>query len=106
MALESAFKSNLIKELQRLYPGAVILKTDANQIQGIPDQLILFGDRWAAFEAKRSEHSPHRPNQDYYVDLLNRMSYASFVFPQNKEAFLDEIQQALRPRRSARLFER
>lgn len=103
MALESKFKSDLIKEIERLYPGAIVLKTDANQLQGIPDQLILYGDRWAAFEAKRSESSAHRPNQDYYVDLFDRMSYAAFVYPQNKEVFLNELQQALRPGRRARL---
>lgn len=106
MPLESSFKAELIKEIKRRFPGAVVLKTDANQIQGIPDQLILFGDQWAAFEAKRSQYAPHRPNQDYYVDLFNRMSYATFVYPQNKETFLNELQQTFRPHRSTRLFER
>lgn len=102
MPLESKFKSDLIAEIERLYPGAIVLKTDANQIQGIPDQLILYGDRWAAFEAKRSEHAPHQRNQDYYVGLFNKMSYATFVYPQNKEVFLYELQQALRPGRRTR----
>jgi len=103
MPLESKFKSDLIRDIERLYPGAIVLKTDANQIQGIPDQIILYGDHWAAFEAKRSDSSPHRPNQDYYVNLFNNMSYAAFVYPQNKEVFLHELQQALRPGRRARL---
>lgn len=103
MPLESDFKSKLIAEIERQYPGAIVLKTDANQIQGIPDQLILFGDRWAAFEAKRSKNSPKRPNQEYYVRLFNEMSYAAFVYPQNKEVFLDELQQAFRSNRRARV---
>jgi hypothetical protein len=106
MALESRFKAELIAEIERRFPGAVVLKTDANQIQGIPDQLILYGDRWAAFEAKRSEFAPHRPNQDYYVSLFNDMSYAAFVNPHNMEVFLNELQQALRPRRSTRFSKR
>lgn len=106
MPLESQFKAKLIREIQRLYPGAIVLKTDANQIQGIPDQIILYENRWAAFEAKRSERAPHRPNQDYYVGLFNEMSYAAFVYPQNKEVFLDELQQALRPGRSTRFLKR
>lgn len=103
MPLESRFKTELIKKLRRLYPGAIILKNDANYLQGIPDQLILFGDRWAAFEAKRSESSPHQPNQDYYVEYMNEMSYASFVYPENEEVFLHELQRSLRPRGVARL---
>jgi len=106
MDLESKFKSDLIKEIERQYPGAFVIKTDANQIQGIPDQLILYGDRWAMFEAKRSISSPHQRNQDYYVGLFNEMSYATFVYPQNKEVFLNELQQALRSRRKARLSQR
>lgn len=103
MPLESKFKTELIKEIKRQYPGAIVLKTDANQVQGIPDQLILYGQRWAAFEAKRSETASHQPNQDYYVDLFNEMSYASFVYPENKEVFLYELQQALRSGRRTRL---
>jgi hypothetical protein len=96
MPLESNFKNKLITEIQKRFPGAIVLKTAANQIQGIPDNLILFGSRWAAFEAKRYIDSPIQPNQEYYVDLLNKMSYASFVYPQNKEEFLNDLQYALR----------
>jgi len=102
MVLESKFKSDLIREIERLFPGAIILKTDANQIQGFTDNFILYGTRWAAFEAKRDIYSPHRPNQDYYVNLLNKMSYASFVYPQNKEDFLNELQQTFRLSRRTR----
>jgi hypothetical protein len=103
MALESKFKSELIAEIKRQFPGAVVLKTDANQIQGIPDQLILWGSRWAAFEAKRSMTAPHQPNQDYYVGLFDQMSFARFVYPENEEVFLYELQQAFRTRRRARV---
>lgn len=103
MTLESEFKSELIREIKKQYPGAIVLKTDANQIQGIPDQLILYNDRWAAFEAKRSQYSSRRPNQEYYVDIFNSMSYAAFVYPQNKEVFLYELQQALRSTGRTRL---
>jgi hypothetical protein len=106
MPLESVFKTKLIEEIKRQYPGAIILKNDANYLQGIPDHLILFRNHWAAFEAKAHKTASHRPNQDYYVDLLNDMSYAAFVYPQNKEVFLDELQQALRPNRGARILKR
>lgn len=103
MPLESDFKSKLIEEIERLYPGAVILKNDANSRQGVLDQLILYGPRWAMFEAKRSKTASHRPNQDYYVQLFNKMSFAKFVYPENKEEFLDELHQALRVTRRTRL---
>jgi hypothetical protein len=102
MPLESKFEKELILELKRLYPGCIILKNDANYMQGLPDRLILYGTKWAAFEVKAHEHAKHQPNQDYYVRLLNDMSYATFVYPQNKEVFLDELQQALGPRRRTR----
>lgn len=97
MALESKFKSQLIADIQRLYPGAIILKTDANQIQGMVDNIILYENRWAGFEAKRSKFSPFRPNQNYYIRLLNQMSFAQAVYPENKEEFLYDLQLALRP---------
>lgn len=104
MARESQFEAALIRELRRLYPGCVILKNDGNSLQGFPDRLILFEDKWAAFEVKAFGNARRRPNQEYYIELLNNMSYASFVHPQNKETFLDELQQTLRPGRTARIF--
>lgn len=101
--LENKFKTKLIKDLKQLFPGCLVVHLDPNEIQGIPDILILYKDKWAALEGKKHFNSPHRPNQDYYVDLMNEMSYASFIFPENKEEVLYELQQALRPRRSSRI---
>lgn len=106
MKRENKFQSNLIDELEELFPGCIVLKTNPNYIQGFPDLLILFKNHWAALECKRSEHEVHQPNQDYYVDILGKMSYASFIFPENKEEVLDELQQTFKPRRSARVSKR
>lgn len=95
--LESQFQAALIKELRVLFPGCVILKNDANYFPGIPDLLILFGDRWATLEVKRSETAKVRPNQAYYVDQMNAMSFSSFIYPENREQVLDDLQSALRP---------
>lgn len=103
MARESRFEQELIEELMREYPGAVILKNDSSFFQGIPDRLILYGPRWGAFEVKSHATARHQQNQDYYVDLFNKMSFASFVYPQNKESFLNEIRKTLRPSRGARV---
>lgn len=101
--LESVFKKRLINRILREFPGAIVLKADANYIQGITDNFILFDDKWAAFEAKRNRFAKHQPNQDYYVDLLNSMSYASFVYPENEEQFIYELQKSFRPNRSTRI---
>jgi len=96
MALESKFQSNLIKELKNIFPGCMILKNDANYIQGIPDILILYKKNWAMLECKKAYDSPAQPNQPYYVDLMDRMSFASFIYPENKEEVLDGLQSAFR----------
>ena len=106
MRRESKFQHDLIKEIKELFPGCIVMKNDPNYIQGIPDLLVLYKNKWAALECKRSEHEPHQPNQDYYVALMDEWSYASFVYPENKEVVLDELQSALQPRRSARISKR
>lgn len=94
--VESKFQSILIKELKERFKGCVVVKNDANYMQGIPDLTIYYGNRWAMLETKRSENAPHRPNQDYYVSLFNSMSYAAFIFPENKEVILNEMEQAFK----------
>lgn len=106
MARESQFEYDLIQEILRLFPGAVILKNDSGFLQGIPDRIILYRDRWAAFEVKSHRTARHQRNQDYYVELFNDMSFAAFVYPENKEWFINELQQALRPKRRTRLSKR
>jgi len=96
MKKENAFQSNLIKELKKIFPGCMVLKNDSSYYQGIPDLLVLFNDKWAMLECKRSSTASHRPNQDYYIEKFGKMSYASFISPDNKEEVLDELQQAFR----------
>ena len=93
MKREGDFQSELIQDIKKKFEGSIVLKNDANYIQGVPDLLILYKDKWAALECKRSKNSKKRPNQDYYVDCMDRMSYASFVYPENKEEVLNELQQ-------------
>lgn len=73
-----------------------MLKNDASYKPGIPDLIILYKDRWAALEVKKTEDARRGPNQDYYVDIMNSMSYAAFIYPENKEEILHELEQSLR----------
>ena len=97
--LERDFQARLIKELKQIFKGCIIMKNDSSYIQGIPDLLILYRDKWAALEVKKSATATHRPNQEYYVELMDEMSYASFIYPENKEEVLYELQQTLFSRR-------
>lgn len=95
MKKENKFQAELIKDLKKLYPEAIIIKTDPNYIQGLPDLLILNKRKWAALECKRSKKAHMQPNQYYYISKMNKMSYASFIYPENKEEVLHELQQSL-----------
>lgn len=88
---ESAFQASLIRTIKNLLPGCIVLKLDPKYIQGIPDILVLHGITWAALECKKSEDAPHRPNQDYYVDKMQQMSYSTFVYPENVQQVLKEM---------------
>lgn len=91
--LESKFQKELMDEIKNRYPGCVILKNDSGYIQGFPDWTILYKDKWAVLEAKRNGKANHQPNQEYYVDKLNDMSFSRFVYPENKDQVLEELQQ-------------
>jgi len=92
--LESKFQSELIKELKDLFPGCVVLKNDPNYIQGMPDLTIFWKDKWATLEVKKHEKASHRPNQEHYVSTMDDMSFSRFIYPENKEEVLYELQQS------------
>lgn len=91
--LESKFQSNLIKEIKETFPGSIVLKNDSSYLQGVPDLLILYKDKWACLEVKKSANAKHQPNQDYYVDKMNDMSFSRFIFPENKDEVMNELVQ-------------
>lgn len=101
--LEREFQSKLIKEIRDRFPGCIILKNDPTYIQGFPDLTVLYGKHWFVLECKNSKNAHHQPNQDIYVKDLDGMSFARFIYPENKEEVLNEIQQAFKPRRKSRV---
>ena len=93
---ENKFQKELIIEIKKRFPDAMILKNDPNYIQGIPDLLILHKDKWAALECKGSKNSKKQPNQEYYVEKMKDMSYSSFIFPENREEVLNDLQRTFK----------
>lgn len=91
--LERDFQAKLIKELKSRFDGCMVMKLDSGYIQGIPDLLVLYQDKWAVLEVKRSRNAKHQPNQDHYVQHMDEMSFSRFIYPENKSEVLDELQQ-------------
>ena len=97
---ENQFQAQLIRELKAVFPGCIVMKNDANYMQGFPDLLILYKDKWAVLECKRNSNAHRQPNQTYYIDTLKKMSYASFICPENRNEVLNELQQTFGTDRS------
>lgn len=93
MALESSFQARLIKELKKMFKGSIVTKMDSGHIQGIPDLLILYKNKWATLECKKIASAKKQPNQLYYVDKMNEMSFSRFISPENKEVVLNELKE-------------
>lgn len=92
--LENRFKTKLVKEIKARYQGSKVFHLNPLEEQGAPDLVILYKNKWAALEGKKEEKSSHRPNQDYYVNQYNQMSFARFISPENKEEVLNELDKA------------
>ena len=97
---ESDFQADLIREIKTRFPGASVLKRDARDIshkRGVPDLLILWRKNCASLEVKAYSNAPHQPGQDWYIDhIREKGGYAAFIYPENKDEILDEIQSAFR----------
>ena len=103
---EADYQAKVIERLRDTFLGCVILKNDSSYLQGVPDLLVLFQDKWAMLEIKAKPSSRRQPNQEYYIDVMNQMSYAAFVYPENEEEVFFDLQYAFDPPRSARLSKR
>lgn len=89
--LENEYQSRLIRRIKHMLPGSMILKNDSGYLQGIPDLTVFYKNRWATLEVKVSANAKHQPNQDYYVERMNKMSYSSFIYPEIEDEILDEL---------------
>lgn len=103
MKKESKFQHDLIKEIENRFPGSIVMKNDPNYIQGIPDLTVLYKRNWATLECKRSikevqDKNHHEPNQDFYVERMNKDSFSSFICPENKEEVLNAMERSFKRR--------
>lgn len=101
--LESTYQARLIKKLYHMFPGCIVLKNDTDYQQGIPDLTILWGPHWALLEVKPRKNAKQEPNQDYFVELADEMSFGSFIYPENEQEVLHDLQLAFTARRTARV---
>ena len=95
--LESGFQDKLVRDLKDLFPGCMVFKMD--QMQGIPDLLILYKNKWASLECKQFSRAKKQPNQEYYVGRMNKMSFSRFVCPENREDVIRELRETFEPER-------
>ena len=91
---EAQYQNKLIKKIKKLFPGCVVMKNDSAYQQGFPDWTIFFGEKWATLEVKKDEDASTQPNQEHFVSRLNTMSFSAFIFPENEEDILREMERA------------
>ena len=91
---EGRYKTRLTKRIEDRFPGCMVLRLDPSSLQGVPDILVLWGRHWATLEGKMYEGAPTEPNQPYYVELMNSMSFSAFIHPDNEEEILHALQHA------------
>lgn len=101
--LETNYQAGLIKRIEELFPGCIILKNDTSYRQGISDLVVFYYNMYAMLEVKAYEGAPEQPNQDYYVELFDNWSFAAFIYPENEREVLRELQSAFSPRRKTRV---
>lgn len=95
--LENSFQSSLIKDLKQMFPGCTVMKNDPTYIQGIPDLTVLFRDKWATLECKKSKGAHHQPNQEFYVQKMSSESFSRFIYPENKQQVLSDLYEYFYP---------
>lgn len=96
---ERDYQAGLIKRIERALPGSYVRKIDVQQ--GWPDLLILAPDFWALLEVKKKPPtaSDFEPNQEWWIEEFDEMSFSACIYPENEEEVIHALQQACRARR-------
>jgi hypothetical protein len=101
---ENIYQAGLIKRIYKRFPGCIVEKNDTAHQQGMPDLKLLFvGGMWAMLEVKASADSQVQPNQRWYVEKMNEMAFCRFIYPENEEAVLNELEEEYTAYRAARV---
>lgn len=88
---EIPFERKFCKKLRDLHPDVYVMKNDASLVQGFPDRVIYFHDKYAILEFKRSANASRRPNQDWYINNFAQYTYSSYVYPENAEQVFNDL---------------
>lgn len=92
MKSESAFRTSFINKLKSLSPDIMVEFADPKKVNGIPDLIIFFREKYARIETKRSSTASKRLHQEYYINLFKSQGiYATFLTPENEEEVLNEL---------------
>jgi hypothetical protein len=100
---ENKYQAKIIKQIEDLFPGCLVVKLDTSYRQGLPDLLVLWRQFWAVLEVKPNRKALSQPNQEYYIEELNEMSFAAYIYPENEVEVLSALQQAFKSPGRARV---
>lgn len=86
--LENTFKTGLVKELKSRFPGCIVLHADPNEIQGIPDLVVLYEDTFMqhGLFGKGSARKNHKYYQRVEVGT-DRNGNTEYYYFYSKEAY-------------------
>jgi hypothetical protein len=88
---EREYQPHVIERLQTEFPGGIVMKNDAGYRQGYPDLIFTYG-KTIHLETKRDIESSYRPNQTYYINLINEQGgFARTIRPENEDEVFKEI---------------
>ena len=97
--LESKFQKDFIDEAKERNPGLSAWKKDASYIKAIQDWTLIYEDKWAVLEMKKERGAHKQPNQEYYVNKLDKMSFSRFVFPENRDEVFEDLDRFFKRKR-------
>ena len=91
--LESKFKKEAKQRIRERCPNVDLDFVNTKPFnRSMPDTFVVGPWSWAALEFKRAEGATQQANQDYHIKRLNRKGYATFVFPENLEEVLNDLE--------------
>lgn len=96
--LERNYQKRLTKKIRKRMPECIVLKNDSGYQQGIPDLSVLCPTGWAFLEVKREEGAEEQPNQRWFVERAAEQQFGAFIYPDNEEDILNDLQRKLGPR--------